>query len=301
VGFAASDYYVSAWNSIKQRRINMDVPIVLGILAFFLFSLWEIFLGSSPGYMDSLGGLIFFLLLGKVYQQKTFASLEFDRDYTSYFPIAVTRLIKDQEEVVSLSKLKVGDVILVRDEELIPADALLLSESAYIDYSFVTGEEVPLPKQKGEVIYAGGRQKGKAILLTIQKSPSQGYLTDLWNNEAFTKPEQKLLEPLANKVSGLFTWIVIAIALLAFLFWMGKDLHLAIKAFTTVLIVACPCALSMSTPFTLGNTLRIFGRNKLYLKNAAVVERMGLIDSIVFDKTGTITNPSSAFLKYHGQ
>jgi Cu+-exporting ATPase len=301
VGFAASDYYVSAWNSIKQRRINMDVPIVLGILAFFLFSLWEIFLGSSPGYMDSLGGLIFFLLLGKVYQQKTFASLEFDRDFTSYFPIAVTRLIKNQEEVVSLSKLRVSDVILVRDEELIPADALLLSESAYIDYSFVTGEEVPLPKQKGGLIYAGGRQKGKAILLTIQKPPSQGYLTDLWNNEAFTKPEHKLLEPLANKVSGFFTWIVIVIALLAFLFWMGKDLHLAIKAFTTVLIVACPCALSMSTPFTLGNTVRIFGRNKFYLKNAAVVERMGLIDSVVFDKTGTITDPSSASLQYHGQ
>lgn len=301
VGFAASDYYVSAWNSIKQLKINMDVPIVLGILAFFFFSLWEIFLGSSPGYMDSLGGLIFFLLLGKVYQQKTFASLEFDRDYTSYFPIAVTRMVKDQEEVVSLSKLHVGDVIMVRDEELIPADALLLTESAYIDYSFVTGEEVPIPKQKGELIYAGGRQKGKAILLTIQKSPSQGYLTDLWNNEAFTKTEQKLLEPLANRISGIFTWTVIGIAFLALIFWITYDFHLAIKAFTTVLIVACPCALSMSTPFTLGNALRIFGQNKFYLKNAAVVERLGFIDTLVFDKTGTLTTPATASINYFGQ
>lgn len=301
VGFSASDYYVSAWNSIKQRKINMDVPIVLGIFAFFFFSLWEIFLGSSPGYMDSLGGLIFFLLLGKVYQQKTFASLEFDRDYTSYFPIAVTRLVKDQEEVVSLSKLQVGDVILVRDEELIPADSLLLTESAYIDYSFVTGEEVPIPKQKGELIYAGGRQKGEEILLTIQKSPSQGYLTDLWNNESFTKSDQKLLEPLANRISGIFTWTVIGIAFLALIYWINKDFHLAIKAFTTVLIVACPCALSMSTPFTLGNTLRIFGRNKFYLKNASVVERMGFIDTLVFDKTGTLTTPATASINYLGQ
>jgi P-type Cu+ transporter len=301
VFYSASDYYRSAWNSVVQKKINMDVPIVLGIIAFFLYSLWEIFGQGNAGYMDSLGGLLFFLLLGKVYQQKTFATLEFDRDYKSYFPIAVTRLVQDREEVIPLVKLEVGDVILVRDEELIPADSVLLSNKASVDYSFVTGEEVPVPKQKGELIYAGGRQKGEAILLAIQKSPSQGYLTDLWNNEAFEKPKNKLLEPLANRISGAFTWIVLSIAILAFVFWIGKDVSIAVKAFTTVLIVACPCALSMSTPFTLGNTLRIFGKGKFYLKNASVVERLALIDSIVFDKTGTLTDPTNASINYIGE
>ncbi|GMQ29358.1 heavy metal translocating P-type ATPase [Algoriphagus confluentis] len=301
VFYAASDYYVSAWNAVKQRKINMDVPIVLGIFAFFLYSLWEIFLQGNAGYMDSLGGLIFFLLLGKVYQQKTFSSLEFDRDYKAYFPIAVTRQRQNREEVIPLSKLEVGDVILVRDEELIPADALLLSGQASIDYSFVTGEEIPVPKQKGELIYAGGRQKGDAILLTVQKSPSQSYLTDLWNNETFEKPNKKLLEPLANRISGVFTWTVLTIAVLAFFYWFGKDLSIAVKAFTTVLIVACPCALSMSTPFTLGNTLRIFGKSKFYLKNASVIERLALVDTVVFDKTGTLTDPAHAQITYAGE
>ncbi|GMQ26860.1 heavy metal translocating P-type ATPase metal-binding domain-containing protein [Algoriphagus sp. oki45] len=301
VFYAASDYYISAWNAVKQRKINMDVPIVLGIFAFFLYSLWEIFLQGNAGYMDSLGGLIFFLLLGKVYQQKTFSSLEFDRDYKAYFPIAVTRQRQNREEVIPLSKLEVGDVILVRDEELIPADALLLSGQASIDYSFVTGEEIPVPKQKGELIYAGGRQKGDAILLTVQKSPSQSYLTDLWNNETFEKPNKKLLEPLANRISGVFTWTVLTIAVLAFFYWFGKDLSIAVKAFTTVLIVACPCALSMSTPFTLGNTLRIFGKSKFYLKNASVIERLALVDTVVFDKTGTLTDPANAQITYSGE
>lgn len=300
VFYAASDYYVSAWNAVKQKAVNMDVPIVLGIVAFFLFSLWEIFLQGNAGYMDSLGGLLFFLLLGKVYQQKTFATLEFDRDYKSYFPIAVTRVSQNREEVIPLINLQVGDLILVRDEELIPADAILLSEQAHIDYSFVTGEEIPVPKRKGEVIYAGGRQKGEAILLTIQKSPSQGYLTDLWNNESFGKNTKNLLEPLANRISGVFTWTVLSIALVAFLYWIGTDVSLAFKAFTTVLIVACPCALSMSTPFTLGNTLRIFGRGKFYLKNAAVVERLALVDTLVFDKTGTLTDPANASISFSG-
>ncbi len=301
VCYAASDYYVSAWNAVRQRKINMDVPIVLGIIAFFFYSLWEIFAQGNAGYMDSLGGLLFFLLLGKVYQQKTFATLEFDRDYKAYFPIAVTRLVQDREEVIPLVKLQVGDVVMVRNEELIPADSRLLSEAANIDYSFVTGEEVPVPKRKGALIYAGGRQRGEAVLLTVQKSPSQSYLTDLWNNESFEKSNKRLLEPLANRISGIFTWVVLSIAFVGFVFWIGKDVSTAVKVFTTVLIVACPCALSMSTPFTLGNTLRIFGKGKFYLKNASVVERLALVDTLVFDKTGTLTDPANASIEYAGE
>lgn len=299
--YSASDYYRSAWNSLKQKRINMDVPIVLGIIALFVYSLWEIFAFQRSGYMDSLGGLLFFLLLGKIYQQKTFSTLEFDRDYKSYFPIAVTKIVKGQEAVIPLSKLQVGDVIMVRDEELIPADSLLLSPLANIDYSFVTGEEVPVPKQKGKFIYAGGRQKGDAVLLSVQKPPSQGYLTDLWNNETFEKGKERLLEPLASKISSAFTWSVLIIAFSAFTYWAFSDLSIAIKVFASVLIVACPCALAMSTPFTLGNTLRIFGGSKFYLKNASVVERLALVDAVVFDKTGTLTDPANAKISYIGE
>lgn len=301
VFYAGSDYYKSAWNSLRQRQINMDLPIVLGIFAFFLYSLWDIFGLDQSGYMDSLGGLLFFLLLGKLYQQKTFSSLEFDRDYKSYFPIAVTKLIQGKEEVIVLTKLAVGDLILVRDAELIPSDSILLSDSALVDYSFVSGEEIPVPKQKGDLIYAGGRQVGMPIILTIQKSPSQGYLTDLWNNESFEKPKEGLLEPLATRISGYFTWVVLGIAFFTLLFWSFRDWSIGIQAFTAVLIVACPCALSMSTPFTLGNILRIFGRAKFYLKNAGVVERLGLLDAVVFDKTGTLTDPSQAHISYEGE
>lgn len=301
VTYSASGYYRSAWISLKQSRINMDVPIVLGIIALFFYSLWVIIVEGQAGYMDSLGGLLFFLLLGKIYQQKTYKALEFDRDYTAYFPIAVTRTKKGQEEVIPIGKLAVGDIILVRNEELIPADSMLLSETASVDFSFVTGEEVPVPKQKGDLIYAGGRQKGEAILLSIQKLPSQSYLTQLWNKENLSDTNEPLLEPLSTKISGIFTWSVLSIAFGAFLFWVDTDVSLAIKSAVSVLIVACPCALAMSTPFTLGNSLRIFGRNNFYLKNASVVERLALIHQIVFDKTGTLTDPSKAHVSYIGE
>lgn len=220
VFYSASDYYLSAWNAIRQRKINMDVPIVLGIIAFFSFIPFG--RSSLRGMLDTwTASVAAFLSFAweNLSTKKTFATLEFDRDYKSYFPIAVTRLVQNREEVIPLFKLQVGDVVLVRDEELIPADSLLLSNHANIDYSFVTGEEVPVPKCKGEWIYAGGRQKGDSVLLTIQKSPSQSYLTDLWNNESFEKSSTRLLEPLANRISGVFTWSVLTIAVVAFVFF----------------------------------------------------------------------------------
>lgn len=301
VFYSATDYFKSAWMALRRRIVNMDVPIAIGIITLFLFSLYEIFIVGQEGYLDTLGGLLFFLLLGKLYQQKTYDTLAFDRDYKAYFPVAVTRVKRGMEEVIPLTKLSVGDIIRVRHEELIPADSILIEGEAAIDYSFVTGEEVPVLKRLGELVYAGGRQKGSAVTLTVQKSPSQGYLTDLWNNEAFLKKKEASLESLATRISGKFTVTVLLIAFAALAYWSFTDVSLGVRAFTAVLIITCPCALAMSTPFTLGNTLRIFGQGKFYLKNAEVIERMAQVDTVVFDKTGTLTNPAEASITYEGE
>ncbi|WP_114747766.1 heavy metal translocating P-type ATPase [Pleomorphovibrio marinus] len=298
--YSASGFHHSAFQALKQRKVNMDVPIVLGIFALFFYSLYEIFIVGQEGYLDTLGGLLFFLLIGKLYQQKTYDTLSFDRDYKAYFPVAVTRMRQKREEVIPLSKLEVGNLIKVRNAELIPADSVLVEGEAYIDYSFVTGEAVPVHKAKGSLIYAGGRQKGKPITLAVQKSPSQGYLTDLWNNEAFSKNEQHSMESLAQRISGKFTFTVLAIAFLTLGYWSFVDFSQGVQAFTAVLIITCPCALAMSTPFTLGNTLRIFGRGKFYLKNAQVIEKMVAVDTVVFDKTGTLTDIRKASISYEG-
>lgn len=300
--YAATDYYRSAWIAIKNKGVNMDVPIAIGIITLFTYSLYDIFGLGNEGYMDTLGGLLFFLLIGKFYQQKTYDTLSFDRDYKSYFPVAVTKIVREEEVVIPLIKLHVGDIIKVRNEELVPADSILLEGEAFIDYSFVTGEEVPVVRKRGELIYAGGRQKGKSLQLTVQKSPSQGYLTDLWNNDSFEKEKTNSLESLANRVSGKFTVTVLLIALSALVYWSWNgQVALGVLSFTSVLIITCPCALAMSTPFTLGNTLRVFGQGKFFLKNSHVIERLAKVDTVVFDKTGTLTAPSQASVKYFGE
>jgi Cu+-exporting ATPase len=288
--YSSLGYFRSAYNSLKQKAVNMDVPISLGIITLFIRSIYHIVSGEGTGYLDSFAGLVFLLLVGKLFQKKTYDALSFDRDYRSYFPLSATKIVNNQETHIPLEHLALGDRILLKNQELIPADSVLIKGPALIDYSFVTGESMPVEKNSGDMLYAGGKHVGSQIEVEIVKEVSQSYLTQLWNEDAFSKKvESGQLTSLANDVSKYFTFAVLTIAALAAMYWLPNNITLAINAFTAVLIVACPCALALSTPFTLGNTLRIFGKNKFYLKNVSIIELMAKIRTIIFDKTGTLT------------
>ena len=299
--YSASGYFISAVQGLRKKIINLDVPISLGILALFIRSSYEVLSFTGAGYFDSLTGLVFFLLIGKFLQEKTYDTLNFERNYKSYFPLAVTILIDSNEKSIPVSKLMVGNRIVVRKNELIPADSILFSGDGKIDYSFVTGESKPVNKVIGEMIYAGGRQMGGAIELEVIKEVSQSYLTQLWNNDTFNKTSESAFTNFSNAVSKYFTAVVLLIAAIATLVWLPYNSATALNVFTAVLIIACPCALALSTPFTLGNAMRVFGKNKFYVKNSAVIEKAAKITSIVFDKTGTITEPGKSDLIYHGK
>ncbi len=300
VFYCASDYFKSAWSGLKQKFINIDVPISLGIIVLFTRSLYEIISMSGPGYLDSLSGLLFFLLVGRWFQNYTYQGLSFERDYKSYFPLAIYKYVDGILKSIPVNRIEKGDVINVRNQEIIPADSILKSDHANIDYSFVTGESNPVSKNNGDYIYAGGRQLGESINLEVVKPVSQSYLTQLWNNDAFTKEKDESFESLINKISKYFTIAVLTIALLGFAFWVGNDFKTALNVLTAVLIVACPCALTLSAPFTLGSAMRIFGKKNFYIKNVNVIERLLKISHIVFDKTGTITYNQTSEVNYEG-
>jgi len=300
--YSGSDYYISAFKNLLKKNISIDLPIALGIIVLFIVTSYEVIFTGSPGYSDSLSGLIFFLLVGKWYQSKTYEALSFDRNYKSYFPIAVTKINKQIEESILLEKIEVDDKLIIRNKELIPADAELTEGEGRIDYSFVTGESTPVVKKTGDFIYAGGRQMGGIIKIKVKKEVNQSHLTKLWNQDKTYEKPTDSLKNLSDRVSKYFTLIVIAIAVTGFVWWTIKgDAHTAIFVFTAVLIVACPCALALSIPFTFGNTMRIFGKNGLYIKNTDVIERLSHINTIVFDKTGTLTQPNENKVTYSGK
>ncbi|QIL74671.1 heavy metal translocating P-type ATPase [Hymenobacter sp. HDW8] len=300
--YSARGFFSSAWQGLRQRYINLDFPISLGLASLFSVSTYEVVTGTGPGYFDSFTGLIFFMLIGKWVQQHTYDALRFDRDFTSYFPVAVTRLTPEGDQSISVKELKVGHRIRVRHQEVVPADAVVLRGAGQIDYSFVSGESTPVARASGELVFAGGRQLGEALELEVVRDVSQGYLTQLWNNPAFAKQENDATwETYANRVGRYFVAITLLLALGTLLYWGPRDTSMMWRAFTSVLVIACPCALSLATPFTLGAALRALGRHKFYLKNSAVIETLGRADTLIFDKTGTLTDTTQAEVHYHGR
>ena len=300
--YSASGYYVSAYKSIRSKMLNIDIPIALGIIVMFVRSTVDIVFDYGSGFFDSLTGLVFFMLLGKMFQIKTYSFLSFERDFKSYFPIAVTKINSDtSEESVPVYDIEKGDRLLIRNQELIPVDGILISEKAEIDYSFVTGEAIPITKKSGDKVFAGGKQIGKVIEMEVLHSVSQSYLTQLWSNEVFQKKVEQKHKTITDRISRYFTPILLLIAFAGFGYWIFKEVNTAFNVFTAVLIVACPCALALTAPFTMGNVLRILGNKKFYLKNALVIEQLAKVDTIVFDKTGTITTNKKSNITYQGK
>ncbi len=302
VFYSARDYFESAIKGLRQKIVNVDILIALGITVLFLRSSYEVLTGTGQGYFDSLTGLVFFLLLGKYFQRITYDYLSFERDYKSYFPIAVTKIADGKEKIIEIKDLKPGDRFIIRNEEIIPVDGILMKNPALIDYSFVTGESLPVEKQVGDQLLAGGKQIGGYIEVEAINDVDNSYLTKLWSREAFQNPTAGNIKNLTDQISQYFTYIILSIALFAGLYWwITSGFGTAIWVITAVLIVACPCALALSAPFAFGNILRQFGYRNFYLKNAQVIERLSKIDSIVFDKTGTLTLQEKYQVHYEGQ
>jgi len=293
--YSASEFYISAWKGLRQKILNIDAPIVLALIITYSRSIYEIATNTGGGYLDSMSGIIFFMLVGRVVQERTYKSISFHRDYKSYFPIAVNVVTPQGIQNKNLNDLKEKDIVQLHNNEIIPADAIAVKGNAKIDYSFVTGESEPVNINIGEMLYAGGKQVGEELTIQIIKPVAGSYLTSLWNHYAFSKnkTEQNIKESRVQLLSKYFTYILFVLAGITAAYWAMHDTSKILPSVSAMLIVACPCALLLSSTFTNGNLLRILSDNGLFLRDASVIEQLGNIDHIVFDKTGTLTQGGS--------
>lgn len=299
--FCASDILKSAWRGIRMKQLNMNVPLMLGIVTVFTRSVYEILTNTGEGYLDSFSGLVFFLLIGRWFQHRTHSRISFDRDYRSYFPISSFVLADGEEVATPLEKLRVGDILRIKNGELIPADGILISEDAFIDYSFVTGEAEPIHKLNGEKIYAGGRIEGKSAKISLLKSVSSSYLTQLWNDEAdLGQSKSGPVSEISDRMAKVFTLTIVTIALITGAYWLAVDSSKAVFAFTSVLIIACPCAIALSIPFTMGEALRLVGSKNIFVRDISVLEIFTQTDQFIFDKTGTLTDSNQSAITFQG-
>lgn len=299
--YAAQEFFITAWKGIKNKYINIDLPVSIAILITFGRSMYDIFILNEMGYLDSMSGIVFFMLIGRWFQSRTYSQLSFDRDYKSFFPIAVLKKNNNSWINLEVSDLKQDDIIKVKHNEIIPVDSILQKGEALIDYNFITGESLPVKVKTGDVIYAGGKQLNSSIELLVSKSVSQSYLTSLWNKYSKQKDES-IKQDDYDIVGKYFTYIVLLVSFCSGVYWISQhNITYALNSITTTLIVACPCALLLTKNFTHGRILNILSKYKIYFRNASVLEKLAHINHIIFDKTGTLTYSNLNEIKYVGK
>lgn len=297
VAYAGRDYLTSAYKALSAGKLHINVPIAIGILSLFGWSFYEILSGAGIGYLDSLAGLIFFLLIGKWFQHKVYDHVSYHRNVQDFIPLVVRKLVHQQEEWVRIDSLEKGDIVRVKNEEIIPVNGILLKGIGRVDYAFITGESVPEPVQHLGAVYAGGCQESGELDIQLSEKPS---IEKLWSTWSTNSEVKEFRNSWLDAISHYFTLGVLAIALVAGAVWGFIDMSRAIFVFSAVLIVACPCALALSAPFTYGNILRVFSKNNFFLKNANAIFTLGEIQHIVLDKTGTMTEKEALLVSFEG-
>ncbi|WP_185864648.1 heavy metal translocating P-type ATPase [Blattabacterium cuenoti] len=304
VFYFSIDHIKYAIVGLKKHILNMDVPISIGILVLFSWSCYEIFFDLGAGYFDSIASFSLFLSISKIFQNYTHNKiLSFNRNYKSYFSILITKVNyqNKKEEKTIISSIKKGDIIVIKNEEIIPVDSILIKGSAILDNSFITGESYLVNKKIGDHIYAGSKQKGGAIYLKVIKDIDHSYLSLLWN-----KKKRKLyhLNSISNKfIQYFFTPVVLSISMFTGLYWyyIVGDISKVFQTTFSVLIISCPCAIAISTPLIFGNIIRYFSRKGFYVKDIYTMERISAIKTLIFDKTGTITDPNKDKVFFFGK
>ena len=286
--FSASDYFKTAWQAVRTRTMALEVPVALGLAVLFGRSVVEVATATGEGFMDSFTGLVFFLLIGRLFQQKVFDRVAFDRTFRSFLPLSVQVERESGLAVIPIEQLRPGDRIVVRPQEVVPADAILLDERADMDYAFITGEQRPVPARFGEKVRAGGRVVDRAIRLRVLHEASHSQLARFWSNQVFAKPKSYWLADVTARFGRWFTIGAVGLAAAGALAWW-PDASASVSVATAVLIIACPCALTLAAPITLGTAMGLLGSRGLYLKHPAVALDLSRVDTVVFDKTGTLT------------
>ena len=292
VFYSAAPFFERAWRDLRLRRAGMDVPVALGVGFAFAASVWATLSGRGDVYFDSVSMFVFFLLGGRYLemlarQRATRGAESLGRLLPSFARrLSVDGLV---EERVPAGQLQAGDRVLVRPGETIVVDGLVRAGRSEVNEAWLTGESVPQFRQVGDAVL-GGSLNGSGVLeieaRQVGEATRLAMIRRLMERAAAERP--KLVEQ-ADRVAGIFTLVLLALALLAGGYWWLTDAVRAIPVFVAVLVVSCPCALSLATPVALTVATDAFARAGLLVTRGHAIEALAQADHFVFDKTGTLT------------
>lgn len=288
-------FYTSAWRSLSNRRVGMDVPVALAISIAFIMSCYNFLTGDGHVYFDSVVMFIFFLSLGR------YAELVI-RHRNLQTGLALARLlpewaelIRDEEsEQVPATDLRTSDHVRVRAGLTFPADGIVVSGSTEVNEALLTGESRPVIKNMGDNVIAGSINQTQTVEVEVSRDPDESAVSVMGRMLLKSQTHRSRYARLSERYAGWFVAVVLTVAGLTALFWLQRDIAMLFPATLAVLVISCPCALSLATPAAIASSSRALLEQGVLLTRGAALESLKGVDTIVFDKTGTLTSGTPA-------
>jgi len=288
--YAARPFFQAAIRDIKTRHLTMDVPVSLAIGIAYLSSAYITIFGGKDVYFDSVAMFTFFLLLGRFLEaQARLKSGQSIASLINLIPPSAIKIVNGSEVVISVKELKVGDLIRVKPATLIPADGIIHKGQSSIDESALTGEFMPVNKQANDKVTGGTSNVENPLDITITAVGANARISSIMRLLDRAQTEKPAVALIADKVASYFVAAVLIITASVFIFWWFQDQESAFSIALSVLVVTCPCALSLATPTALTAATSLLRSKGFLITRGHVLESLALTNELIFDKTGTLT------------
>ena len=292
VFFASSAFFVSAWRDLKRKRFGMDFPVSLAILGAYLASIWATITGTGDVYFDSVNMFTFFLLVGRFLEMEArHKSGQIAEALVRLLPDTATRVTDGQQDVIPANELIVGDRVLIKPGEVIPADGVVLEGKSSVNESLLTGESIPLDKSVDSQLIGGTLNVESPLTMKVEKQGENTVLSSIVRLLDQAQNEKPDIAKFADKVASGFVLVLLIIALGVFTFWVvNVPLDRAFWITLSVLVVTCPCALSLATPVAATAATGELTKKGVLTTRGHALETLATVDHVIFDKTGTLTH-----------
>ncbi|HUW37570.1 MAG TPA: heavy metal translocating P-type ATPase [Rhodocyclaceae bacterium] len=291
--YSAAPFFASAWRDLKLGRVGMDVPVALGVGSAFLASAWATLTASGAVYFDSVTMFVFFLLGGRYLEmmarQRAARGIETLARAVPAVATSLPHYPRMDEVRVAVAELSPGDVVLVRPGEAIPADGEVISGESEADEALLTGESLPVAKRCGDFVTGGSVNLGSPLLVRVHRVGAATRMAAIQRLVERAATEKPRLAETAERIAGRFLIALIVLAAAAGIFWYFVDPSRALGVFVAVLVVSCPCALSLATPAALTVATGALSGLGVLVTRGHAIETLARADHFVFDKTGTLT------------
>ena len=293
--YSGSSILRSAWQGLCQGLLGMDLPIAIGALITYTYSVWQTWIAGSHVYFDTVVTFLFVILIGRYLEalarrnasSATLRLLELQ-------PRMATRITEHGEERVSVRKLHVGDHLRIRPGDKIPADGSVIEGQSHVNESMLTGESKAIHKSIHCSLIAGTVNGESPLSMQVEKLGSETVLSRIIHLVESAQGSKAHIQDLADRIAPYFVGVTLSLASLTFLYWFSIDVNTALLAATAVLIITCPCALGLATPMAIAVSTGLAAKHGVLIRNGKALEKLAGISHVIMDKTGTLTEGNIA-------